>query len=205
MVTFLGCLSGRQPLGKEMTSCSPFKRVTVCGRICGRISRLFVSKFIFEMPETTGLTICICIVVSQIFSSHCRNGSVPSILQRFLINRQDAKKPRIKRRGLQPFCGLDAGRFAGLTWTHERRIRQLPGLRRADFFEGKEMSALRSLDGGARDFFLCVLGGAVAGRRRAGRLHLSRGLRDAEPDALKFVEKMAVGIRANYIVPEMCG
>jgi hypothetical protein len=36
-------------------------------------------------------------------------------------------------------------------------------------------------------------------------LHLSRGLRDAEPDALKFVEKMAVGIRANYIVPEMCG
>ena len=61
------------------------------------------------------------------------------------------------------------------------------------------MSALWPLDGGARNFFLCVLGGAVAHRHRAGRLHFSHGLRDAEPDALK---KMATlpGASWNHIL-----
>src|ERR1019366_8514378 len=88
-------------------------------------------------------------------------------------------------RSVASVLGLDARRFAGLTWTHERRIHQMSKLRRTNWFEGKEMSALWSLDGGARDFLLRVLGGAVTRRRRAGRLHFSRGLRDAEPDALK--------------------
>jgi len=51
------------------------------------------------------------------------------------------------------------------------------------------MSALRLLDGGARNFLLYVLDCAVAHRYRADQLHFLRGLLDAQPDALKMASK----------------
>jgi hypothetical protein len=60
---------------------------------------------------------------------------------------------------------------------------------RTNWFEGKEMSAVRSLDGGARDFFLCVLGYVIASCYRAGQLCFSHGIYDAEQNALKVVAK----------------
>jgi hypothetical protein len=61
----------------------------------------------------------------------------------------------------------------------------MPKLRRTIFIEGKEMSALRPLDGGAGNFILSILGCVVAYRRRADGAHFLYGLHDAEQNALK--------------------
>jgi hypothetical protein len=65
----------------------------------------------------------------------------------------------------------------------------MPRLRRANFFEGKEMSTLWPLGGDARIRVLFFLDRVVAGRGRADGADFLHGLHDAEQNALKVLAK----------------